>query len=157
MNNYLNFWQEEINTSKKLNFYHSYKTWFCASSCIDKFRNTQIRKDFMKFCVSNQNLCYWNRGTANQNSLGRTTLQSLFEDEMHLLFVCTKYAAYICKQFKAKQAQILNYTSFDDYKKICYILLTTSNKTSIRYAAKYTSKMPLVKRYIVVKKFWFLM
>ena len=29
-NNYLNFWQEEINTSMKLDFYRLYKTGFCT-------------------------------------------------------------------------------------------------------------------------------
>ena len=56
-NNYLNFWQEEINTSMKLYFYRLYKTGFCTSSYVDILRNTQIRKDFIKFCISNHNLC----------------------------------------------------------------------------------------------------
>ena len=44
-NNYLNFWEEEINTSMKLDFYRLYKTGFCTSSYVDILRNTQIRKD----------------------------------------------------------------------------------------------------------------
>ena len=60
------------------------------------------------------------------------------------LFHCTKYE-YIHKQFIAKQSQILNFTSFDDYKKICYILFTTSNKTSIHCTAKYISKCLLLR------------
>ena len=42
-------------------------------------------------------------------------MQNEIEDEYHLLFHCTKYE-YIRKQFIAKQEQILNFTSFDDYK-----------------------------------------
>ena len=52
---------------------------------------------------------------------------------------------YIRKQFIAKQSQILNLTSFDDYKKLCYILFTTSNKTSIHCTAKYISKCLLLR------------
>ena len=56
----------------KLNFYRLYKTGFCASSYVDTLRNTQIRKDFMKFCISNYNLCIEVAGgNANLNSLER--------------------------------------------------------------------------------------
>ena len=51
-NNYLNCRQEEINTSMKLDFYRLFKTGFCASSYVDTLRNTQIKKDFMTFCIS---------------------------------------------------------------------------------------------------------
>ena len=61
-----------------------------------------------------------------------------------LLFHCTKYR-YICKQFIAKQAQLLNFTSFGDYKKLCCILFTTSNKTSIHCTAKYISNCLLLR------------
>ena len=40
-NNYLNFWEEEINTSMKLDFYRLYKTGFCTSSYVDILRNTK--------------------------------------------------------------------------------------------------------------------
>ena len=43
-NNYLNFWQEEINTSIKLDFYRLYKTGFCTSSYVDILRNTHYAK-----------------------------------------------------------------------------------------------------------------
>ena len=74
-NNYLNFWQEEINTSIKLDFYRLYKTGFCTSSYVDILRNTQIRKDFIKFCISN---LYIEVGRhCKPKVLRGTTLQSL--------------------------------------------------------------------------------
>ena len=148
-NNYLNFWQEEINTSMKLDFYHLYKTGFCTSSYVDILRNTQIRKDFIKFCISNHNLCievgrHCKPKVPREERLCKVCVQNEIEDEIHLLFHCTKYE-YIHKQFIAKQSQILNLTSFDDYKKLCYILFTTSNKTSIHCTAKYISKCLLLR------------
>ena len=148
-NNYLNFWQEEINTSMKLDFYRLYKTGFCTSSYVDILRNTQIRKDFIKFCISNHNLCievgrHCKPKVPREERLCKVCVQNEIEDEIHLLFHCTKYE-YIRKQFIAKQSQILNLTSFDDYKKLCYILFTTSNKTSIHCTAKYISKCLLLR------------
>ena len=148
-NYYLNFWQEEINTSMKLDFYCLYKTGFCASSYVDILRNTQIRKDFIKFCISNHNLCievgrHCKPKVPREERLCKVCVQNEIEDEIHLLFHCTKYE-YICKQFIAKQSQILNLTSFDDYKKLCYILFITSNKTSIHCTAKYISKCLLLR------------
>ena len=148
-NNYLNFWEEEINTSMKLDFYRLYKTGFCTSSYVDILRNTQIRKDFIKFCISNHNLCievgrHCKPKVPREERLCKVCVQNEIEDEIHLLFHCTKYE-YIRKQFIAKQSQILNLTSFDDYKKLCYILFTTSNKTSIHCTAKYISKCLLLR------------
>ena len=148
-NNYLNFWQEEINTSMKLDFYRLYKTGFCTSSYVDILRNTQIRKDFIKFCISNHNLCievgrHCKPKVPREERLCKVCVQNEIEDEIHLLFHCTKYE-YIRKQFIAKQSQILNLTSFDDSKKLCYILFTTCNKTSIHCTAKYISKCLLLR------------
>ena len=42
----------DCNTSVTLHHYHT-----SASSYVDILRNTQIRKDFIKFCISNHNLC----------------------------------------------------------------------------------------------------
>ena len=79
-----------------------------------------------------------------EERLCKVCVQNEIEDEIHLLFHFTKYE-YIGKQFIAKQSQILNLTSFDDYKKLCYILFTTSNKTSIHCTAKYISKCLLLR------------
>ena len=49
-----------------------------------------------------------------EERLCKVCVQNEIEDEIHLLFHCTKYE-YIGKQFIAKQSQILNLTSFDDY------------------------------------------
>ena len=136
-------------TSMKLDFYRLYKTGFCTSSYVDILRNTQIRKDFIKFCISNHNLCievgrHCKPKVPREERLCKVCVQNEIEDEIHLLFHCTKYE-YIRKQFLAKQSQILNLTSFDDYKKLCYILFTTSNKTSIHCTAKYISKCLLLR------------
>ena len=56
-NNHLNFREEEINTSMKLIFTVYTKQDFCTSSYVDILRNAQIRMDFVKFCISNHNLC----------------------------------------------------------------------------------------------------
>ena len=109
-NNYLNFWEEEINTSMKLDFYRLYKTGFCTGSYVDILRNTQIRKDFIKFCISNHNLCievgrHCKPKVPREERLCKVCVQNEIEDEIHLLFHCTKYE-YIRKQFIAKQSQI---------------------------------------------------
>ena len=93
----------------KLDFYRLYKTRFCASSYVDTLRNTQIRKDFMKFCITNQNLCI-EVGRHCEPKLPREErlckcVQNEIEDEIHLLFHCRKYE-HLRKQFIAKQAQI---------------------------------------------------
>ena len=124
-------------------------TGFCTSSYVDILRNTQIRKDFIKFCISNHNLCievgrHCKPKVPREERLCKVCVQNEIEDEIHLLFHCTKYE-YIRKQFIAKQSQIWNLTSFDDYKKLCYILFTTSNKTSIHCTAKYISKCLLLR------------
>ena len=149
-NDYSNFWQDEINTSMKLDFYRLCKTGFCASSYVDTLRNTQIRKDFMKFCISNHNLCievgrHCKPKVPREERLCKVCVQNEIEDEIHLLFHYTKYE-YIHNQFIAKQAQILNLTSFDNYKKIIMLyLFTTSNKTSIHCTAKFISKCLLLR------------
>ena len=78
-NNYLNFWEEEINTSMKPDFYRLYKTGFCTSSYVDILRNTQIRKDFIKFCISNHNLCI---------EVGRHCKPKVLERNDFAKFVC---------------------------------------------------------------------
>ena len=106
-NNYLNFWQEEVNTSMKLDFYRFlYKTGFCASSYVDILRNTQIKKNFIKFCISNHNLCIEVRRhckpkVPREERLCKVCVQNEIEDEIHLLFYCTKYE-YIRMQFICK-------------------------------------------------------
>ena len=110
----------------RLDFYRLYKTGFCTSSYVDILRNTQIRKDFIEFCISNHNLCievgrHCKPKVPREERLCKVCVQNEIEDEIHLLFHCTKYE-YIRKQFIAKQSQILNLTSFDDYKKLLYPL-----------------------------------
>ena len=97
----------------------------------------------MKFCISNHNLRievgrHCKPKVPREERLCKVCVQNEIEDEIHFLFHCTKHE-YIRKQLIAKQAQILNFTSFD-YKKLCYIFFTTSNKTSIHFNAKYISQ-----------------
>ena len=85
-------------------------TGFCTSSYVDILRNTQIRKDFIKFCISNHNLCievgrHCKPKVPREERLCKVCVQNEIEDEIHLLFHCTKYE-YIRKQFIAKQSQI---------------------------------------------------
>ena len=47
-----------------------------------------------------------------------------------LLFHCTKYE-YLRKQFIAKQAQILNFTSFDGYKN--YVISSSQHLTKLQF------------------------
>ena len=95
-------------------------------------------------------------GEMNNNALAKQSL--LLSEELRgkkqvyvrqglktSLYVQQGLCEYIRKQFIAKQSQILNLTSFDDYKKLCYILFTTSNKTSIHCTAKYISKCLLLR------------
>ena len=134
-NNYLNFWQEEINTSMKLDFYLLYKTGFCTSSYVDILRNTQIRKDFIKFCISNHNLCievgrHCKPKVPREERLCKVCMQNEIEDEIHILFHCTKYEC-IRKQFIAKQSRILNLTSFDDLKN--YVISSSQHLTKLQF------------------------
>ena len=103
----------------------------------------------MKFCISNHNLCievgrHGKPNVPREERLCKACVQNEIEEAIHLLFHCTKYE-YKHKQFRAKQAKILNFTSFGDYKKLCYMLFTTSNKTSIHCTAKHTSKCLLLR------------
>ena len=47
-NNYLQFWQEKLATSKKLDFYRKFKQGFYSSTSVDILRNTGTRKFLMK-------------------------------------------------------------------------------------------------------------
>ena len=50
--NYLKFWQTELNNSKKLDFYKRIKKGFYASNYIDMLKN-YARKSFTKLIISN--------------------------------------------------------------------------------------------------------
>ena len=53
--NYLKFWQTELNNSKKLNFYKRIKKGIYASNYINILKN-DARKSFTKLIISNHKL-----------------------------------------------------------------------------------------------------
>ena len=57
-NNYMIYWQNEINSSEKLIFYRMYKQGFRTSNYINTLKNAQERQSFgfAKFYTSNHDL-----------------------------------------------------------------------------------------------------
>ena len=53
---YISYWQDTLQHSKKLEFYRSFKTDHTSSSCLDLTRGTAGRRAFVKLRISNHKL-----------------------------------------------------------------------------------------------------
>ena len=53
---YSNVWKNEINHSSKLEFYSTFKQEFCLEKYLSTIKNTNQRKSFTRFHISNHNL-----------------------------------------------------------------------------------------------------
>lgn len=147
--NYIIYWQNEINSSKKLDFYRMHKQGFHTSNYINTIKNAQERQNFAKLITSNHNL-FIEKGRHCRPKIPREERICNFccsdkiEDEMHFLFHCSKYEI-LRKSFSEKQSRLLNET-FDSYTSLCNTIFTTDNKSSIHCTAKYITNCTLLRK-----------
>ena len=147
-NNYVIFWQNEINSSEKLDFYPIYKQGFHTNNYINTLRNSQERQSFAKFCTSNHDLLiekgrHYKPKIPREERICNLCNSNETEDEIHFLFHCSRYEI-LRKSFLARQCQLFN-KFFDNDIILCHALFTTDNKNSIHCTAKYINCASLRK------------
>ena len=142
-NKYLQFWKEELATSKKLDFYCKFKQGFYSSTSVDILRNTGARKVFMKLYISNHKLLietgrHCRPKLPREERLCKFCPLNKIEDEMHLLFICNLYNDRRLT-FMKDQKRILG-VNIDNYDNLALALFTTESKASIRANAKFITE-----------------
>ena len=148
-NNYMIYWQNEINSSEKLIFYRMYKQGFRTSNYINILKNAQERQSFAKFYTSNHDLLietgrYSKPKIPRGERICNLCISKKVEDEIHFLLHCSKYEI-LRKSFIAKQSQIFHQT-FDNDTTFLNKIFTTDNKTSIHCTAKYITNCTLLRK-----------
>ena len=147
-NNYVIFWQNEINSSENLDFYPIYKQEFHTNNYINTLRNSQERQSFAKFCTSNHDLLiekgrHYKPKIPREERICNLCNSNETEDDIHFLFHCSRYEI-LRKSFLARQCQLFN-KFFDNDIILCHALFTTDNKNSIHCTAKYINCASLRK------------
>ena len=110
---YISHWQHTIRNSKKLEFYNTFKDEYTPSCYLDLTRKLNNRKELVKLRIGNHKLLI-ETGRYDQiprdNRLCPTCKSNQIEDEIHLLFHCTKYCSFRDEFYKKIENQIPNIT-----------------------------------------------
>ena len=139
-NNYLKYWNEELEKSEKLHFYKVFNHDINIKKRLDFLCNTGTRKTFVKFITSNHNL-HIEKGRHCRPKIPREDRVCNFcplnetEDEMHFLFYCPHYDD-LRKRFIEKQNRFIK-QDLNNFNTFCHILFHTDNKSSIQCTARY--------------------
>ena len=101
---YISYWQNTLQHSRKLEFYSSFKTDHTSCSYLDWTRRTAGRRALVKLRISNHKLMIeigiYNQ-TAKDNRHCPFCGCNVMEDEVHFLFQCPTYSM-IRNKFKVK-------------------------------------------------------
>ena len=110
---YISHWQHTIRNSKKLEFYNTFKDEYTPSCYLDLTRKLNNRKELVKLRIGNHKLLI-ETGRYDQiprdNRLCPTCKSKQIEDEIHLLFHCTKYCSFRDEFYNKIENQIPNIT-----------------------------------------------
>ena len=94
---YILHWQHTIRNSKKLEFCNNFKDEYTPSCYLDLTRKRNNRKELVKLRIGNHKLLI-ETGRYDQiprdNRLCPACKSNQIEDEIHLLFHCTKYCSF---------------------------------------------------------------
>ena len=103
---YISHWQHTIRNSKKLEFYNTFKDEYTPSCYLDLTRKLNNRKELVKLRIGNHKLLI---ETGRYDQIPRDKSNQI-EDEIHLLFHCTKYCSFRDEFYKKIENQIPNIT-----------------------------------------------
>lgn len=148
---FINFWQEKLDNSPKLEFYRKIKSNYTPELFLDELYNCNAKRDLLRFRTSNHSLSietgrYCNPKIPRTERLCQHCELNEVEDENHLLFNCSLYSDIRCTFFE-KLANVFHITT-ENRNNIIMGIFPSGDQKALYYLAQFISKC-FTKRKII--------